>query len=213
MAWEIGSSALRRHFENTQMSRVWVGRVAANDDRGLLIWIPHGSPARDVIAADGRPFVDVPFADWGHIEKSFDPQPWSGNALMFHPPGVAFSVWWFFTDELEFRGWYVNLERPGTRWRQDGLAGIDTVDHDLDIVVQPDHSWELKDEEQFERQLAYDHYWVSDPQAVRAATAEAIKLIEAGAFPFDGTWCSFRPDPQWVLPAELPAGWDLPRAF
>ena len=27
-----------------------------------------------------------------------------------------------------------------------------------------------------------------------------IKLIEAGEFPFDGTWTDFRPDPAWPVP-------------
>lgn len=38
-------------------------------------------------------------------------------------------------------------------------------------------------------------------------------MVEAGAFPFDGTWCDFRPDPAWAVPAELPAGWDRPRVY
>jgi hypothetical protein len=213
MSLRMGSVVLRRHFEHAELSRVWVGRVAADDERGLLVWIADGSPARDVIAADGRSFPEVPFADWGRIAKKLDPQPWSGDALMLHPPGAHFSIWWFFADGLRFRGWYVNLERPGVRWQDGDLAGIDTTDHDIDIVVRPDLSWELKDEEQFEQQLPYAHYWVEDPASVRVASAEAIKLIEGGGFPFDGTWCDFQPDPTWTIPDDLPAGWDRPRAF
>jgi hypothetical protein len=35
-----------------------------------------------------------------------------------------------------------------------------------------------------------------------------IARIEAGEFPFDGTWTDFRPDPAWGVPTELPSGWD-----
>lgn len=39
-----------------------------------------------------------------------------------------------------------------------------------------------------------------------------IALAEAGAFPFDGTWLDFRPDPAWPpIPPDLPDGWDRPR--
>lgn len=39
-----------------------------------------------------------------------------------------------------------------------------------------------------------------------------IKLIEAGAYPFDGAWCDYRPDPTWTVPDQLPDGWDRLRA-
>jgi hypothetical protein len=209
----IGDVMVRRQFEHDQLTRVWVGRVAATDDRGVLMWIADRSPARDVIAADGRPFAEVPFADWGRIPKRLDEQHWTGNTLMLHPPGAGFSVWWFFGAGHSFRGWYVNLERPGALWSRDTLRGIDTVDHDIDIVVAPDRSWQWKDEEQFVSQLKYPHYWVEDEAAVRAAGAAAVALIEAGAFPFDGSWCDFTPDTAWSQIVELPVGWDGARAF
>jgi hypothetical protein len=34
-------------------------------------------------------------------------------------------------------------------------------------------------------------------------------LATAGAYPFDGTHCGFRPDPAWDVPS-LPVGWDQP---
>jgi hypothetical protein len=37
-------------------------------------------------------------------------------------------------------------------------------------------------------------------------------MIEQEAFPFDGSWCDFRADASWSIPADLPAGWDRPRA-
>jgi hypothetical protein len=192
---------------------VWAGHVVSDDERGLLMWITDGSPSRDVMAADGRQFAEVPFEDWGRIPKRLAELPWSGNTLMLHPPGAGYSVWWFFGPGQEFRGWYVNLERPGVRWEHDGIAGIDTVDHDIDIVVAPDRSWQWKDEEQFVSQLRHDHYWVEDEAAVRAAGDEAVALIKESAFPFDGTWCDLRPDPAWQPFNDLPAGWDRERAF
>ncbi|MEU0530647.1 DUF402 domain-containing protein [Amycolatopsis tolypomycina] len=213
MTLPTGSTVLRRHFEHDRLTRVWVGRTVSDDERGLALWVPDGSPSRDVIAADGRAFSEVPFAEWETTPKSFDESPWRGDALMFHPVGTGFSVWWFFGAGHEFRNWYVNLERPSERWSDDGLAGIDTTDHDLDIVVTPDRRWEWKDEDLFTEFLRYDHYWVEDAEAVRAAGEAALELVRHGRFPFDGTWCDFRPAAGWEPPESLPDGWDRPRSF
>jgi hypothetical protein len=209
----FGDVIVRRQFENDYLGRVWAGRVVSDDGRGLALWIADGSLARDVIAADGRAFADVPFEDWGAVPKRLAPFTWTGDVLMVHPPDVGFSVWLFFGPDGSFRHWYVNLERPCTRWRDEDLAGADTVDHDIDIVVTAGRGWTWKDVEQFERGLGYPHYWVKDPDAVRAAGDEAVALISAGAFPFDGTWCDFRPPPSWRAIPDLPTGWDRPRAF
>jgi hypothetical protein len=90
---------------------------------------------------------------------------------------------------------------------------VDIVDQDLDLVIRPDLSWEWKDEGEFTERLAFpDHYWVTDEQAVRAEGRRVVKRIEAGEFPFDGTWVDFSPDPSWAVPTALPVGWDRPPA-
>ena len=68
-----------------------------------------------------------------------------------------------------FAHWYVNLEEHGVRWDDGSVAGVDVVDQDLDILVEPDRSWRWKDEEEFVERLAFpDGYWVPDEAAVRA---------------------------------------------
>jgi hypothetical protein len=79
--------------------------------------------------------------------------------------------------------------------------------------VWPNRTWAWKDEDEMTERLGFpDHYWVADPEAVWAEGRRVIPVIEAGGFPFDGTWCDFHPDPQWTMPADLPDGWDRPRA-
>jgi len=203
---------VRRQFMRADLlARVWVGRVAADDERGLWMWIAAGSPYVDIGAADGRRFREIPFGEWGGTEKALHQYVWTGDRLMFHPPGEAYSVWFYFTDG-RFERWYVNLEDPAVRWDDGSLAGIDTIDHDLDIVVESDRSWRWKDVDEFAAHLAHpDVYWVDDESAVRAEGERVVKLIEAGAFPFDGTRTEFRPDPSWTAPTAMPAGFDRPR--
>ena len=65
MRFARGRRVLRRHFmRGHQLGRVWVGHVAADDERGLWLWIADGSAFRDVGAADGRTFRQVPFVEW-----------------------------------------------------------------------------------------------------------------------------------------------------
>ena len=50
-----------------------------------------------------------------------------------------------------------------------------------------------------------------DAEALVGGLVRIAQEIEAGQFPFDGTRTAFRPDPQWSVPAGMPAGWDRER--
>lgn len=213
MEFRVGELALRRHFQHDLLSRVWLGRVAADDEHGLWLWVDGGSAYRDLGTAGGQHLREIDFADWPHVAKAFDERPWRGRVLMFHPRVGDYSTWMFFDDDGALRRWYVNLELPGVRWRDPTAAGIDTVDYDLDVVVAPDLSWQWKDEDEFAMRLAHpDVYWVDDAAAVRAEGERLIARAEAGAFPFDGTMRDYRPDPSWTVVSVMPDGWQRPRA-
>jgi hypothetical protein len=211
----IGELMVRRQFHRGEiLGRCWVGRVAREDEHGLWLWVASGSAFRDAGAADGRLFREVPFGEWGRTAKVLRELNWGGDVLMLHPRTGAYSVWLFFGPDGTFENWYVNLDEPAVRWDDGHLAGLDTVDQDLDIVVEPDRVWRWKDEAEFEAHLQHPEvYWVPDPAAVRAEGERLVKLIEAGDFPFDGTATDFRPDPGWTIPTAMPAGWGRPRAW
>jgi len=214
MRFQRGDLVVRRHFQRDRLSRVWVGRVAVEDDRATWVWVATGSAHRDLGHLDGRHIRDLPFTEWPTAPKAFDERPWGGDVLMMHPREGDYSTWLFLTPEGELKSWYVNLERPAVRWQADGLAGLDTTDYDLDVVVAPDLSWEWKDEDEFAERLAYPEvYWVDDEAAVRAEGERLIKLAEAGEFPFDNSMRDLRPDPAWPVPTSMPSGWDRPRAW
>lgn len=187
--------------------------MVAHDDRGLRLWISHGCPLAVTLTDDGLGLRDMPFSEWITRSTVLTHTRWRGpNVLMLLPPRAAHSVWWFWDRSGGFASWYVNLEEPGVCWRDGEVGGVDTCDQDLDIWVYPDRTWEWKDEDELEERLAFpDHYWVRDEAALRAEGTRVIELAEAGLFPFDGTWCDWRPDPTWRVADALPAGWDRPR--
>ncbi|MEW2380847.1 DUF402 domain-containing protein [Micromonospora sp. NPDC047707] len=214
MRFAPGRLIVHRNVRRGRIGWVRPARVVSDDDRGLLLWIARGSAVASEVTEAGLGMRAIPFAEWIVSSYRLATGRWQGPPLLkFLPTGAAHSVWWFRDAQGRFANWYVNLEEPGVRWDDGDLAGVDVVDQDLDVVVRPDRRWEWKDEDEFTERLDFpEHYWVPDPDAVRAEGERVIAQAEAGKFPFDGTWCDFVPPADWAPPPELPAGWDRPPA-
>lgn len=207
-----GRLILHRNTRRGRLAFARPVRVVSDTDLGLLLWMARGTPGVNEVTLDGRGTRGMPFSEWVTLKYRMRAGAWQGpGILMFFPPDADHSVWFFFDEQGRFANWYVNLEERATRWDDGAVAGVDIVDQDLDIVVRPDRTWEWKDEDEFTERLAIpEHYWVPDEQAVRAEGRRVIKVVEAGEFPFDGTWTDFVPDPSWTVPTDLPHGWDRP---
>ena len=187
-------------------------RVVGDDERGLLTWRPIGTTGRFRRTADGRDRRSVPFKDRDTVTWRLLPLQWTGrHVLHLFRPGRAHSVWWMFTPSFELDRWYVNLEAAPARWSAAALAGVDTFDHALDIVVSPDRTWRWKDEGELEERIGHPAYWTAaEADAIRAEGWSVIADIEAARFPFDGTWLDFRPPSSWPIPTLPATGWDRP---
>jgi hypothetical protein len=201
--WQPGESFVQR-FRRTDGS---IGqhhplRVLSDDGRTVTGWLPKDTPIVDTELPDGRDPRQAPLADMFRIARVRVPGTWhSSSTLRVITEGEWSSVWWFFRPDMSFIGWYVNLEIPLGRTD----IGTDRIDGALDVTVAPDRTWSWKDED--EADAAVDAGRISAEQLtrLRAEGERVIGLAEAGAFPFDGTWCDFRPDPDWPAPV-LPPG-------
>jgi hypothetical protein len=188
---------VRRYLRGPYVSWAQATHPVGEDERGLLLWLPVGADFACRVDLDGDPLRDAPgIEDYG--AAPLQRRTWTDlDVLILHPPGVAHSVWWFFKNKA-FHGWYVNLEARPTR-RTDA---IDVVDHHLDIVVTPDREWRWKDEDTFADRTGVPGFWSeAEAKGIRAEGERVVAAIEAARFPFDGTWCDFRPDPSWPRPA------------
>jgi hypothetical protein len=208
MRFAAGQTVLRRFFRGDRINFLNVCRVLADDDQGLRMWLPIGTPYWRRLTPDGRNGHEAPVAEilaTGELAEL----TWSGShVLVFLPPRAAHSIWWFFGPDGEFKGWYGNLEAPSGRW----AGGVDTEDHELDLWFAPDRSWRWKDEEAFAELIGHPLFWSAEQAAgIRAEGEKLIKLAEAGDFPFDGTWCDL-PLPEPAPALVRPDGWDRPRA-
>jgi hypothetical protein len=196
--FQPGQTVVRRYFRGTHLTWAQATRVIADDGRGLLLWLPEGADFACRVDSDGQLLRAAPSVEaYGAAHLAM--RSWMGSsALLLHPPGAAHSVWWFFYGR-SFANWYVNLESPLVR-RADG---VDIVDHHLDIVVDSDRTWRWKDEEDFIESTGKPGFWnVEQAQEIRDEASRAVAAIEAGHFPYDGTWCDFEPG-VWSQP-KLP---------
>ena len=117
--------------------------VVRDDASGLVVWLPIGTPILRAARLDGRGKRDDPdtlftaplVAERG-VHGVYD-------QLRIAPTGRPWSVWVFFAGGV-FSGWYINLERPHVRTERAVL----TSDRVLDVVVSPDRTVALKDEDE-----------------------------------------------------------------
>ncbi|WP_344319222.1 DUF402 domain-containing protein [Actinocatenispora thailandica] len=205
-----GDVLIERIYFGGALCQVIPARVLRHDADELVVWVAGGTPVLRRRGVSGRALRDVPRDQW---PTDLQPAEWTGSGVLRrYLPGADHSVWWFFADggpsgPDSFAGWYVNLERHEL-W-PDG-AGIDVVDQELDGWVTPDHAWQWKDEESFAAKIGDPGFFTAAEAALVRAEGERVQPVaERAGFPFDGTWCDFRPDPSWSLP-DLPAA-DLGR--
>lgn len=211
MTWQIGDTVLYRYGRLGQPRFVRVGRMLADDDDGLTLWVGSGWPQVEQVLPDGRDLRDVPLGERFELERVPARTTWRGPGIVIYAPAAGdWSVWWFFDADGGFAGWYGNLESPRVRWERDGVRGVDSSDRALDVWVTPNRVARWKDEDEFAVLTGQAGRWTAEQApGIRADGEHLMKLAAAGAAPFDGRWTDFRPDPAWPVP-ELPTGWDQP---
>lgn len=177
-------------------------RLVERTPEGQLVWMETGTPMWRTALPRGATHL----RDIAPHERPAEGYPvvadrWPmGDALFYQPAGAAHSVLWLFGRRQKFRGWYVNLERRVHRGDD-----IDITDHELDINVAPDRTWCWKDEQSFAEKTGHPAYWTAEEAvAIRTEGDTVARLAEAGTFPFDGSWCDFRPPPAWTTPPRPP---------
>ena len=91
-----------------------------------------------------------------------------------------YSVFRFREPAGRLRNYYCNVNRPA---EFDGET-LSIVDLDIDVLVAPDFSYTVLDEDEFEEHAARYGYDETLRGRVRASLSELIGLIETRAFPF-----------------------------
>lgn len=128
----------------------------------------------------------------------------SNRVLCLLEPGRYYSTMLFWrAADGEFLCYYMNFQLPFQRRRQ----AIDTLDLELDLIIHPDLSMEWKDREDYQSGIEHgiiSAEWVAE---IERAQGEIRDRAAKRAYPLDGAWLDWKPEPTWAAPA-LPEGWD-----
>ena len=144
---------------------------------------------------------------WNFKDKDWEIQNylWCTNRLLLLlEPEKYYSIMHFWDHASnEFLCYYINFQLPFQR----SAYGVDTLDLDLDIVINPDLSFEWKDEDDYQK--AIDHgvifpEWVA---GIEDAKQDVFDKLEKRGYPFDGSWLNWMPDSNWS-PPKLPVNWN-----
>ncbi|MEU0883586.1 DUF402 domain-containing protein [Lentzea sp. NPDC005914] len=124
---------------------------------------------------------------WDKPERGF----WRGHGkLMLHRPDDAYSVDLFWHgDDRVFGNYYLNLQAPYRRTDD----GFDTLDHALDYTMRADGTWEQRDLDEFEEQVASGKYSAEEAEAIRAEGVKIEKMLASGDIWWDTAWADWHP--------------------
>jgi len=201
--WQPGDEVVLRYItRQEQPGMSWPARVVEDRDDLLALYIPDGATTKQWRGR--RDSMGLP------LTRELVDIPWLRDTLRLMYPGEDYSIWLSWRNEDSgrvFHGYYINCEEPFRRTP----IGVDTNDHTLDVVVQPDLSWVWKDEDQLAERAANGIYIPEFATRIRATAERALELLERRDPPFDGSWLDWLPDPAWEIPQlverwnELPA--------
>jgi hypothetical protein len=190
--------------------RVWSARpmrVISDAEDLIVLWFPRGTRWRAPTTPPGRPregsraerhATSLTLGDWTHVEAA-----WDVDTLQLWRPGDSHAIWVSWRANGAHWGWYVNLQLPFERT----ALGLRTMDLVLDVLVDPDLTWRLKDDDELAVHVARGTIKPELEATIRAEAQRVIARAEGRRAPFDEPWPEWRPDPSWPLP-ELPSGWD-----
>jgi hypothetical protein len=99
-----------------------------------------------------------------------------------------YSVYRFQKPDGALLKFYCNINTPARL--ADGVLSF--VDLDVDVLVEPDLSYAVLDEDEFERHAELYEYPSVYRSAVREALGEIIRLVEGRRFPFGAESAPFK---------------------
>lgn len=175
--------------------------VVRDDADALVVWIAPGTPVAVPMRPDGVAMRDAPLEEMFTAPRVQSVGTWFGQGnIRVAPTGKPWSVWVFWGEDGAFSSWYVNLEAPHVR----DARNVYSVDHVLDVEVQPDGTISRKDEHELVAAVEQGRFTAEQAAAIEAHAAEVEKLVARWDSPFTDGWEHFRPDPSWSLPGLPP---------
>jgi len=205
--WREGDNVLLRGVYETQPVYVQSLRVARDtpQETALFIWPGAECAAPAGYIHHGHAWCSARWQETLSNTLRLEKYSWHTNRflILLEPEKFYSTIYIWNETSSEFICYYINFQLP---FRRTPL-GFDTLDLDLDLVIDPSFNWEWKDESEYRegiRSGGIRPEWVRE---VERAKPEVFERIEKRAYPLDASWLNFQPDPTWLLPC-LPKNWD-----
>ena len=143
---------------------------------------------------------DFKDSDW-KLEK----YTWRTNRLLliFEPEKFYSTIYFWNHERNDFLCYYINFQLPFKR----NNNSVDTLDLDLDLIINPDFSFEWKDEDDYQKAIDHGIIFPEWVQGIEDAKKDVFARLEVRQYPFDGKWLNWIPNPNWT-PPTLPENWD-----
>jgi Protein of unknown function (DUF402) len=195
--WEPGDLIVRREITCGRPSVAWPVRVVLDSSDLLALFTPTGTPFA---------FSDLPYPNPEGRHPWSPHKAWEGHGvLMLQRPGDAYAVWHFWKGaDRRFSCWYLNLQDPFRR----SAIGIDSDDHELDLVVDPDGTWRYKDAEVLDQRVAEGRYTADQMVGIRRQGEALAEMLRAGATWWDHAWSGWQPPSDWDTPGPIEVEWE-----
>jgi len=208
--WQSGEHCVLRGIVN---DRVWMGQslIAVQDSAERTILFQQ--PGSQCALPEGYWFWKKGDYSrgtrWGeskaeHIQHRV--YSWHTNrVLMFLEPEKYYACMLFWHHETnQFVSYYINFQLPFQR----SWLGFDTLDLDLDIVIEPSYEWYWKDEADYRKAIDSGGIRPEWVKGIEQSQPEVFERIDHHLYPLDGSWLNWRPNPEWSPPL-LPDGWQV----
>lgn len=144
---------------------------------------------------------------WNFKDTDWEIQKYSwrtNRLLVLLEPEKYYSIMHFWDDASnEFLCYYINFQLPFKRSHNT----VDTLDLDLDIIINPDLGFEWKDEDDYQKAIDHGVIFPEWVQGIEDAKQDVFAKLEKQQYPFNGYWLSWMPDLNWS-PPKLPENWD-----
>jgi protein associated with RNAse G/E len=211
--WKYGESCVLRGIVNDQ---VWLAQsvivVKDEPDETILLLIPGAQCAYPEGYWRWKTNNDFSQGNrWQEAKKekiALRIFTWTNyRILMFLQPGKFYScnIFWDPASDI-FAFYYINYQLPFQR----SHCGFDTLDLDLDLVIDSDFQWHWKDETDYQEGIREGGIRGERVEAIEQSHAEVFKMIESRNYPLDGSWEDWKPELRWKAPVLL-YGWSIVR--
>jgi hypothetical protein len=190
-----------------QQGDVILRREVLNDGRPWLefpVFVVQDEPelfATYLASGTSLHFPTGPWPTGNGLHPWHGQKEWEGHGvLMLQRPGDMHAVWVLWQEpRRRFHSWYLNIQEPFRRTD----AGYDTQDLELDIVIEADGSWRLKDADVLEQRISEGRYRPDQIDDVRREAARLTGELDAGRRWWSDDWSRWTPDPAWSAPSFI----------